>query len=193
VTLHRFAAPFAISLSLAAAPAGAADMPAEKPAAEHGTPVRPNAGFDLMKSLVGEWEMPGENGNPGTTVIFSLVSSGTALMETMGMGGQKDAMVTVYHPDGEKLLMTHYCAANNQPRMRCSKPSADQRTLAFDFLDGANMSSSTGHMHRLVLTIEDADHLTEEWTWKDGKTSGTEVFRFSRKDRTELGSSELTR
>ena len=162
--------------------AGAAFAEDQKPAADHGTPVRPNVGFDLMKSLVGSWEMPGKDGAPTCAVSFTLVSGGTALMETMDMGEAHSAMITVYHPDGDKLMMTHYCGANNQPRMRCLKPSAEGKSLDFEFVGGSNMPTpATGHMHHLVIKLDDTDHMTEEWTWKEAAKSGTEVFHFARK------------
>ncbi len=27
-------------------------------------------------------------------------------------------MITMFHMDGDRLLMTHYCGAGNQPRMK---------------------------------------------------------------------------
>jgi hypothetical protein len=170
----RFVLALVAALSLAAAPAPAAE-------AEHGTPVKPHAGFDLMKSLAGTWERKHEDGTL-TTLTYTIVSSGTALLETMDWPGDKAAMITVYHPDGESLMMTHYCGANNQPRMRCAKPGKDAKSLAFEFVDGTNMpAADTGHMHRLVVTVVDADHITQEWTWKQGDKSGPELFQFERK------------
>lgn len=80
-----------------------------------------------------------------------------------------DCMMTIYHPDGNVILMTHYCAAGNQPRMRAQASGGD--TIAFQYVDAANLKSSAdGHMYRLVIKFKDADHVTEEWTWKqDGK------------------------
>jgi len=42
----------------------------------------------------------------------------------------------------------------------------------FGFLDAANVSSpGDEHMRRLVVTFEDADHFTQEWTSvKNGKS-----------------------
>lgn len=149
-------------------------------AGEMGTPVRPNAGFDVMKRLVGTWEMKTEEGV--VSIRYDIVSEGTALMETMSHTGGKAAMVTVYHPDGDQLMMTHFCGANNQPRMRCAKPAADGKSLPFEYVDCSNLPTpETGHMHGLVITLDDADHLTHEWTWMEGGKSGTETFRCERK------------
>ncbi len=67
--------------------------------------------WDRMKSLVGTWQGTFE-GKPAR-VTYALVSDGTALMETLE-SHDSSQMVTVYHPDGSTLLMTHYCSIGNQ-------------------------------------------------------------------------------
>ena len=74
-----------------------------------------NVGFEKLKTLVGTWESPMEGGK-SFTVTYRLVSNGTVLMEESGM----EEMVTMYHPDGDSVMLTHYCAGNNQPRMRAA-------------------------------------------------------------------------
>lgn len=129
--------------------------------------------FDKMKALVGQWDATSPEGK--TRITFQLISEGSALMETMA----RESMVTVYHPDGDSIMMTHYCAAGNQPRMRAQ--SSQGNSIAFQFVDAANLKGSAdGHMQRLVIKFVDKDHATEEWTWKaDGKES-TSVFHLQR-------------
>jgi hypothetical protein len=73
----------------------------------------PSSGFASLKSLAGQWEAKDEKGNPAITT-WKLVSGGSALMEEM----PHDGMVTMYHMDNNRLLMTHYCSSMNQPRMQ---------------------------------------------------------------------------
>jgi hypothetical protein len=90
-------------------------------------------------------------------------------------------MITMFHPDGDRLLMTHYCGAGNQPRM-VGTLSPDGKTLTFEFLDASNLASpQAGHMHRMVLTFLDAGHHTEAWTWVDQGKEMTELFDLQRK------------
>jgi len=79
--------------------------------------VPANAGFEKLKTLIGQWEATTPSGTHGT-VKYELVSDGSAILERIG-GDEHAAMdmVTVYHPDGARLVMTHYCSAGNQPRM----------------------------------------------------------------------------
>jgi hypothetical protein len=89
-------------------------------------------------------------------------------------------MVTMYHPDGSRIMMTHYCSGGNQPRMRTETSSAD--SIAFDFVDATNLASPKAeHMRKLVVKFQDTDHFTQEWTHrKDGKDE-TGVFKYARK------------
>jgi len=158
-------------------------LPASAPAdgAAAAAAKAPHPGFERMKSLLGTWEMKGEDGKV-TTLTYSVVSNGTAILETMDAAGEKAAMITVYHPDREALMMTHYCGADNQPRMRCAKPAKDAGSLAFEFVDATNLAApEAGHMHGLVITFVDADHITQEWTWTGKGKSTPELFRFERK------------
>jgi hypothetical protein len=135
--------------------------------------------FDQMKTLAGTWEGKTSSGQTGQ-VIYRTTSGGSALMSEIKSGPED--MITMFHMDGDRLLMTHYCGAGNQPRMKATL-SPDGKSVTFEFLDATNLSSSTaGHMHRAVFTMLDANHHTEEWTFaQDGKEQ-TDKFDLQRKN-----------
>ena len=138
------------------------------------------AGFDKLKTLVGEWQGTSSEKTP-VRVSYRLTSGGSALMETIRAGNEGE-MLTVYHRDGDSLLMTHYCMVQNQPRMRATPRTAEIRELKFDFVDVSNLSKpDAGRMQRLLLTFEDADHITAKWTWKEKGEEKDELFRLTRK------------
>jgi hypothetical protein len=91
-------------------------------------------------------------------------------------------MVTVIHPDGDDLLLTHYCAVGNQPRMK-APGKTDGNKVAFAFVGATNMKSDKDmHMHNVTFTFVDKDTLKAEWTvYMDGKASGTTAFELKRK------------
>ncbi len=135
--------------------------------------------FEKMKSLVGEWKGISMDKKP-VTVTYTLVSDNSALMERLVISGESE-MVTMYYPDGDHLMMTHYCSAHNQPRMRSQAVSAEIKNITFDLVDVTNLSSpDAGHMKKLVVTFADKDHFTQEWTWTQKGREGTEVFNFER-------------
>ena len=122
--------------------------------------------FDQLKTLNGTWEGKLPNGN-AAKVAFRTTSGGSALMsEIMG----EEDMITMFHMDNDRVLMTHYCGAGNQPRMQ-GKMSPDGKTISFTFVDATNLSSpKAGHMQSLVITMPDVGHHSEDWTFvQDGK------------------------
>jgi hypothetical protein len=135
------------------------------------------ASFDKLKSLAGTWEGKALNGQPAL-VSYRVTGNGSSLMSEIQ---SEDDMITMFHLDGNRLLLTHYCGAGNQPRMQATV-SPDGKTFAFNFIDATNLASpQAGHMHRAMFTLVDADHHTEEWTWsKDGKEN-KELFSLQRK------------
>lgn len=123
--------------------------------------------FDHLKTLNGTWEGKANSDRP-VKIVFRPTSSGSALMSEIV--GDED-MVSMFHMDNNRVLMTHYCGAGNQPRMQASA-SPDGKTITFSFIDGTNMASpKAGHMDHLVISMPDADHHTEDWTFvqEDGK------------------------
>jgi hypothetical protein len=151
--------------------AGAAPMPPAK---------KDPAGFARIKSLAGEWEGKTSDGKT-VRLSYRVASAGSAVVESLKPPDEME-MVTVYHADGDSILMTHFCAANNQPRMRARSASDSPKELAFSYVDAANLAGpEEGHMSALTLTFEDANHLSETWTWTAPGGGKSEVFRFERK------------
>lgn len=136
--------------------------------------------FDQLKSLAGTWE--GKNSLGETLqVSFKVTSNGSAVMSEISGHGE-DNMITMFHLDGpNKLLLTHFCGAGNQPRMQASA-SPDGKTIAFNFLDATNLASpEAGHMQRVTFTVLDANHHTEEWHFADHGKEMKELFDLRRK------------
>jgi hypothetical protein len=134
--------------------------------------------FDTLKALTGNWE--GKN-NQGQTlrVSFRETAGGSALLsEIHGQGPEN--MISMIHLDGDRLLMTHYCGAGNQPRMRATL-APDGKSVIFDYIDATNLASTdAGHMNHVVFAMPDSDHHTEEWTFLDHGKEMKEMFTLAR-------------
>jgi hypothetical protein len=150
-------------------------LPASAPGVETANP-----GWERMKSLVGEWEGRYEGKAP-VHVSYKIVSKGTTLMETISNADEPD-MVTMYTPDGGRVLMTHYCSAGNQPRMRAEAMSPDPKKISFGFVDVSGLATpGASHMHHLDVTFKDPDHFAQQWTYRaDGKDM-VSTFEFTRR------------
>jgi hypothetical protein len=150
-----------------------------------GTLVAQSAGdksFEMMKSLVGDWQGKSPMGDT-VVVTYRLTAGGSALIsEIQGEAkGKSEDMVSMIHLDGGRVLLTHYCAAGNQPRMTATA-SADGKSVKFDFLDATNLvSPESGHMHSVVFTFTDAHHHSEEWHFLDHGKEMVERFELEKK------------
>jgi len=163
------------SLFLAAAAFAALGLARAR--AEEGKPpaAAVNATFQRMRSLVGDWKGTTTDGK-AVRVSYALVSDGSALMERLdGMG---EEMISMYAPDGEGVMMTHYCSMHNQPRMRAA--AAANGPLAFRFVDATNLSSPDApHMDHLTVTLAEGA-LKQEWAFKANGQEKSETFSYTR-------------
>jgi hypothetical protein len=150
-------------------------------AAEPKSGARPDApaAFARLKALVGNWEAATDNGKE--RLSYELTGGDTALVERMG-GGQTPPMMTVYHLDGDRLILTHYCMAGNQPRMQAQAFNAQTGELEFKFLDATNLASpGAGHMHNVNVRLIDNDHFDAAWQfYENGKPKFAETFHYTR-------------
>ena len=135
--------------------------------------------FNQLKVPTGSWEGTGSDGKR-IQVSFRDTAGGSALLSEIH--GHGEDMVSMFHMDGpDRLLITHYCTAGNQPRMQ-SSASPDGKTITFDFLDATNLASpEAGHMNRVVFSMLDPNHHTEEWIFADHGKQMKEVFDLRRK------------
>lgn len=116
--------------------------------------VAPAEAFAAIKKLQGDWRGPAAaKGMPPAHTVFRVIAAGSAVQETI-LPGTKMEMVSVYHMDKSNLLMTHYCAAGNQPRMKLNTRQSTAQELVFDFDGGTNLNPRREmHMHSLRLTL----------------------------------------
>ncbi len=136
-------------------------------------------GFDQLKKLEGAWESTDKD-HPAR-VTYKLSSGGSILVESMSMANHAE-MLTIYHPDGDDLVMTHYCMLGNQPRMTAEK-DAKAGMLRFVCHGGSNLDCPKDkHMHALTVTFVDADHLKQEWSLTEaGKEQRVVTINLARK------------
>lgn len=151
-------------------------------AAGTGAQTRPGSGFERLKTLAGTWE--GESPAGGTlTSTIRLVSKGTAIEETIGT--PQESEVSLYTADGDRIVMTHYCALTergNQVRLRTAPLTAGQSEFVFSFAGVTNLGNpGEAHMRRMVLRLKDGEHLSEEWTKREGGKDSSFTLNFTRR------------
>jgi hypothetical protein len=118
-----------------------------------------------LRTLAGEWKGSFEwtgsrTGTGAMNATYYLTGNGSAVVENLTTDGAP-IMTSVYHLDGADLRMTHYCAAQNQPRLKASRIDLAQGIVNFSFVDATNLSSPDApHVHGFEMRLGDADHLT---------------------------------
>jgi hypothetical protein len=133
-----------------------------------GAPAQPAAPVDTfaqLQTLSGNWEadLPGF-GKIQDTV--RLISNGTAIEETIGTAADNEA--SVYTRDGDRVLMTHYCAmtaGGHQVRLQASPLPGTADHVDFVLVGSTNLHDpSAPHMRLMSMTLVDRDHFSERWT-----------------------------
>ena len=135
--------------------------------------------FDRLTSLKGEWN--GEPDGVKTTLIYTVTADGSVLMEQCRPEGGPE-MITMFTVDGDHLIATHYCAAKNQPQMMTetiADPSAKNLTFLLSHVYGLK-TPGDWHNTGLTVTLEDTQHLTQQWTYEHKGKTGTNTFHFTR-------------
>jgi hypothetical protein len=135
--------------------------------------------FGKLKALVGDWEgtyeWTGARTAPGSLdASYYVTGNGSALVENLIMEGVP-TMTSVYHLDGADLRMTHYCAAQNQPRLKANRIDAAHGAIDFGFVDVTNLrSADSAHVHGLELRLIDSNHITVTFLFQSGDKESRE-------------------
>jgi hypothetical protein len=144
------------------------------------------AAFGHISKLEGTWQSKSTKGWEERQE-FRLIAKGTAIVSQSmpvpsvhapkGDTAPDAPMLTVFHMDGDRLLLTHYCEAGNQPRLIATAIEDAGRVVRFTFLDATNMASrTTGHMHAVMIRFVDDNHFDEQWSWyENGKEQWMET------------------
>ncbi|HLJ89509.1 MAG TPA: hypothetical protein VKZ53_22055 [Candidatus Angelobacter sp.] len=126
--------------------------------------------FDKLKALAGTWEASSEHGK--STISYEVIAHGTSLIERIHTADKED-MATVYHLDGDRLVLTHYCEAGNQPEMTAAAFDPESNEIRFNFARISNLSNpNAGHMHSAAFHFDSANQTTMDWKWYENGKEG---------------------
>lgn len=141
------------------------------------------AAFETLKGLAGTWTgtYSGGDASGELSVEYKVTSAGTAVMETL-FAGTPHEMVNVYHRDGDRLMVTHYCAGGTQPHMVLDPASSSASRLHFTFAGGTNLDpEKDDHMHETTLAVGPDGSVESEWAnYHAGKPAGSARFALRR-------------
>ena len=132
----------------------------------------------FLTSTAGEWQSgpQHEHGGPApagnrNAVSVKTKAAGSAVVHTYAQGTPGE-METIFHMNGDELLLTHYCALQNAPVLRFVK-SNKPGELKFEFKGGTNFDAKVdAHLHESTFQIKDKDTVEQSSTvFANGKAN----------------------
>ena len=142
------------------------------------TEVDPGTAFSRLKALVGDWDAESSQGKAHSR--FELIAGGSVLLEHFTEPGGQE-MLTAYHLDGSRLVLTHYCVAGNQPQMVAERFEGASGELDFAFAGGSNIAPGAGHMHDAVFHLASNAHFDAKCDFVEaGKVKFSEEIHYTR-------------
>jgi len=137
--------------------------------------------FAKIKSLAGDWIATKGEHKDEVALSVRVIAGGSAVVETEFPGGEHE-MISVYHRDGNDVVLTHYCMLGNQPRMKVKAGDQDD-TLVFEFAGATNLGSKNdAHMHEGKLKFVDGETIRSTWVmFQDNKPKEEYTFEMTRK------------
>ncbi len=123
--------------------------------------------YEAIRGLEGSWIAEGEGGEEEKQLRYEVVAGGHTVLEYVY------GMVTAYHLDGDRVMATHYCEADNQPRMIAPLALTEEGVVYFTFLDLTG-NSREGYISSVGFKFEASDRIVQTWSWQD--QSGTQSF-----------------
>ncbi len=150
---------------------------------EEPTPVIDEASrssFERLKSLSSEWVgTVGRSTASPAQVTFFVTGKGTAIVERMIIEDPVE-MVSVYFLERGRLVMAHFCAAGNQPRMVLAQSARPGMLFALAGDRKFDVSRDT-HMHSREV-IQRGEELLMVWeTYINGRSESRDTMFLKRR------------
>ena len=132
--------------------------------------------FEAFKGFEGKWAIRSGKKTLPIEMTYESASKGSIVTEQFGKE------LSVFYRDGQSLLMTHFCNAGNQPRLRL-KENTRPGVFEFQMFDITNLQSpDADHVERVIYRIIDRRTIDLEIVWKNGKSEESEKYTLTRLD-----------
>ncbi|HEV3394228.1 MAG TPA: hypothetical protein VG103_12055 [Chthoniobacterales bacterium] len=138
-----------------------------------------------IKSLAGDWTGTAEwsgarSGSYAMNASYYVTGNGSALVENLIAEGSP-IMTSVYHLDGADLRMTHFCGAQNQPRLKAEQIDLARGLINFAFVDITNLrSADAAHVHGMEMRLIDSNHINITFLFRGGGKDSRELIDLKR-------------
>lgn len=137
--------------------------------------MTPERAFETFKGLRGKWAIQSSGKTLAFEMTYEVASNGSIVTEQFGKE------LSVIYPDGQNVLMTHFCNRGNQPRLRL-KANDRHDVFEFEMFDITNLKSADApHVQRIVYRITDKNRIELQILWKTDKGEQSEDYTLVRK------------
>jgi len=146
------------------------------------------AAFNELKKLAGEWEAEWEGRDYGPAdkpviVRYEVTADGTVVTE-VSAAGTPEEMSTQYTVDHDDLVVSHFCALGNQPKMKLNKGGGSKgKKLGFGKASVGNLKPNVPYM--VLISINQVSETVLETTWQtrtgNDKVGGTHIVTLKRR------------
>ena len=122
--------------------------------------------FARFAKMEGKWKARSTKGWTETNTYEVAAKGSVVFSRSFFEDEPNDGMLTTVFLDGDRLLLTHYCEARNQPTLIASSIDEGAHRVVFRYLSGTNMKSrDSGHMDSAEFQFVDDDHVRSRWSW----------------------------
>jgi hypothetical protein len=141
--------------------------------------------FERLRALAGEWEGSVEWSGARTdkgkmNATYYLTGAGSSVVENLTVNGTT-LMTSVYHLDGVDLRMTHFCAAQNQPRLKATRFDDAKGAVEFSLLDITGLPLPVGpHVEAFAIHFVDPEQIALAFTFVSGRERSYERIELRR-------------
>jgi hypothetical protein len=137
-------------------------------------PGSSDAAFDAFRGLQGKWTIQSGEKTLAIEMTYEVGSKGSIVTEQFGKE------LSVIYRDGQSLLMTHFCNAGNQPRLRLKK-SSRPGLFEFETFDITNLKNADAdHVEKVIYKVTDDKRMELEIVWKKGKSEESEKYTLTK-------------
>lgn len=138
--------------------------------------ANPASAFETFKGFTGRWAIESDGKTLPIQMTYDVGSKGSIVTEQFGKE------LSVFYRDGQRLLLTHFCNAGNQPRLAL-KEANQPGVFEFVMFDSTGLENAgAAHVEKITYRVIDEKKIALEIVWTSAKPdeSGPEKYTLTR-------------
>jgi len=137
--------------------------------------AKPKTVFEALEGFKGKWNIQAGGKSLPIEMTYDEGSKDSIVTEQFGKE------LSVFYRDGKNILMTHFCNAGNQPRLKLND-SNEPGKFEFVTFDVTNLKNADDpHVRRIIYRVRNEKQIELELVWKKGKSEESEKYVLSKK------------